>query len=155
MRQTYREEEKIEGKPPHISLTLSFTIRWLQRLTSDSHSSQWYRTLHSFTYIVSLFHSNSSTYETSYSYFTNVAVFLYQPEDIIMATMSPKRPIASAKIRIRIIPTKSLGWMAFMRTPTSPTTPIAKPEAYTINKILIKIGILSYQAWKTAAYTSC
>lgn len=58
----------------------------------------------------------------------------------MMATMSPKRPMASAKIRIRIMPTKSLGWMAFMRTPTSPTTPIAKPEAYKINKILIRDG---------------
>ena len=47
-----------------------------------------------------------------------------------MATMRPKRPIASAKMRIRIMPTNSLGSIAFMRTPMSPTTPIAKPEAY-------------------------
>jgi hypothetical protein len=58
---------------------------------------------------------------------------------MMMATIKPKRPIASAKMRIRIIPTKSLGWIAFMRTPTSPTTPMAKPEAYRmINKILKK-----------------
>ena len=50
--------------------------------------------------------------------------------DMMMATMSPKRPIASAKIKIRIIPTNSLGSIAFILTPTSPTTPIAKPEAY-------------------------
>ena len=69
----------------------------------------------------------------------------------MMATIRPKRPIASAKMRIRIIPTKSFGWMAFMRTPTSPTTPMAKPEAYRIiNKILKK----NYQARKTAADTS-
>ena len=50
--------------------------------------------------------------------------------DRIIATIRPKSPMASAKIRIRIIPTNSLGSIAFMRTPTSPTTPIAKPDAY-------------------------
>ena len=59
------------------------------------------------------------------------------PLDIMMATMRPKRPMASAKIKIRIIPTKSFGSIAFILTPTSPTTPIAKPEAYIINKIII------------------
>ena len=44
--------------------------------------------------------------------------------------IKPYSPIASAKIRIRIIPTKSLGSCAFPLTPASPTIPIAYPDAY-------------------------
>ena len=42
------------------------------------------------------------------------------------ATISPYRPNTSAKIRIKIMPTKSLGCWAVPRTPASPTIPIAK-----------------------------
>ena len=38
--------------------------------------------------------------------------------------------MASAKIRIKIIPTNSFGSWAFPRTPASPTIPIAYPEDY-------------------------
>jgi hypothetical protein len=38
-------------------------------------------------------------------------------------------PRTSAKMRIRIIPTKSLGCWAVPRTPASPTIPMAKPAA--------------------------
>ncbi len=51
-------------------------------------------------------------------------------EDMIIAMISPYRPRASAKMRMRIIPTNILGSTAFALTPASPTTPIAKPAAY-------------------------
>ena len=44
-----------------------------------------------------------------------------------MATMRPYRPKASAKMRIRIIPTKICSYWAFALTPASPTIPIARP----------------------------
>ena len=43
--------------------------------------------------------------------------------------MSPYRPSTSAKMRMRIIPTKRRGCWAVPRTPASPTIPIAKPAA--------------------------
>jgi len=46
-----------------------------------------------------------------------------------MATMSPYKPIASAKMRMRIIPTKIPSVWAKALTPASPATPIAKPAA--------------------------
>lgn len=46
-----------------------------------------------------------------------------------MATIRPYRPKTSAKMRIRIIPTNSLGCWAVPRTPASPTIPMAKPAA--------------------------
>jgi hypothetical protein len=49
--------------------------------------------------------------------------------DRIRATINPYRPKTSAKIRMRIIPTNSLGCCAVPRTPASPTIPIAKPAA--------------------------
>ena len=45
------------------------------------------------------------------------------------ATMSPYRPSASPKMRIRIIPTNMRSYCALALTPASPTTPIAKPAA--------------------------
>ena len=53
-----------------------------------------------------------------------------------MATISPNNPIASAKMRIKIIPTNIFGSIAFALTPISPTTPIANPDAYNVNKII-------------------
>ncbi len=47
----------------------------------------------------------------------------------MIATMSPYSPRASAKIRIRIIPTNIFPSTALALTPQSPTTPIAKPAA--------------------------
>ena len=47
----------------------------------------------------------------------------------IKATISPYRPSTSAKIKIRIMPTKSRGCCAVPRTPASPTTPMANPAA--------------------------
>lgn len=47
----------------------------------------------------------------------------------IRATISPYNPRTSAKMRIRIIPTKSLGCCAVPLTPASPTIPIANPAA--------------------------
>lgn len=47
----------------------------------------------------------------------------------IRATISPYNPSTSAKIRIRIIPTNSLGCCAVPLTPASPTMPIANPAA--------------------------
>lgn len=46
--------------------------------------------------------------------------------------MRPYRPRASAKIRIKIIPTNILDSIAFALTPESPTMPIASPAAYVI-----------------------
>lgn len=48
---------------------------------------------------------------------------------MIMATIRPYNPIASAKIRIRIIPTKIPSVWAKALTPASPATPIARPAA--------------------------
>jgi len=45
------------------------------------------------------------------------------------ATIKPYNPSTSAKIRIRIMPTKSRGCCAVPLTPASPTTPMAKPAA--------------------------
>ena len=42
----------------------------------------------------------------------------------------PYRPRASAKMRIKIIPTNIFGSTAFALTPESPTIPIARPAAY-------------------------
>lgn len=46
-----------------------------------------------------------------------------------MATIRPYRPNTSAKMRIKIIPTKRRGCCAVPLTPASPTIPIAKPAA--------------------------
>ena len=45
------------------------------------------------------------------------------------ATIRPYNPSTSAKIRIRIMPTKRRGCCAVPLTPASPTTPMAKPAA--------------------------
>lgn len=50
-----------------------------------------------------------------------------------MATIKPYKPNTSAKIKIKIIPTKSRGCWAVPRTPASPTIPIAKPAANPLN----------------------
>ena len=52
------------------------------------------------------------------------------------ATMRPYRPRTSAKIRIRIMPTKSRGCWAVPRTPASPTMPMAKPAARPLRPTL-------------------
>ena len=44
--------------------------------------------------------------------------------------MSPNKPRASAKIRIKSMPTKILSWEAMLLAAWSPTTPIAHPAAY-------------------------
>lgn len=51
----------------------------------------------------------------------------------IIAMISPYSPIASPKIKIKIIPTKILGSWAFALTPASPTIPIAIPAARELN----------------------
>merc|ERR1719465_338567 len=43
--------------------------------------------------------------------------------------MRPYRPRASAKIKMRIMPTKRRGCWALARTPASPTMPMARPAA--------------------------
>ena len=48
---------------------------------------------------------------------------------IMMATIKPYKPIASAKIIIKIIPTKIPSVWAYALTPASPATPIASPAA--------------------------
>ena len=48
---------------------------------------------------------------------------------MIMATIRPYNPIASAKMRIRIIPTKIPSVWAYALTPASPATPMANPAA--------------------------
>ena len=53
--------------------------------------------------------------------------------DSMMAIIMPYSPIASAKMRIKIIPTKILPSIAFIRTPTSPTMPMASPAANELN----------------------
>ena len=44
--------------------------------------------------------------------------------------IKPYSPRASAKIKIRIIPTKIASYWALALTPASPTIPIARPAAY-------------------------
>ncbi len=65
-----------------------------------------------------------------------------------MATIRPYRPKASAKMRIRIIPTKICSCWALALTPASPTIPIARPAAY--GKVSKK---KSYERGETAAKT--
>ena len=48
----------------------------------------------------------------------------------MIAIIIPYKPKASAKMRIRIIPTKIASCCAFALTPASPTIPIASPAAY-------------------------
>ena len=55
-----------------------------------------------------------------------------------MAIIIPYRPNASAKMRIKIIPTNTASCWAFALTPASPTIPIASPAAYTLDKNLLK-----------------
>ena len=50
-------------------------------------------------------------------------------EDRMMPTIRPYSARASAKIKIKIIPTNNLGCWAFALTPASPTIPIAIPAA--------------------------
>ena len=52
---------------------------------------------------------------------------------MIIAMMRPYNPIASAKIRVRIIPTKTPSVWAYALTPASPAIPIAKPDASAEN----------------------
>ena len=47
----------------------------------------------------------------------------------ISATISPYNPKASAKMSIKIIPTKIFSYWAFALTPASPTIPMAMPAA--------------------------
>ena len=49
--------------------------------------------------------------------------------------MRPYRPNASAKIRMRIMPTKSFSCCPIARTPASPTIPIAMPAARPLQYI--------------------
>jgi hypothetical protein len=60
-----------------------------------------------------------------------VIIIVYHPDvcDKINDTIKPYKARASAKIRIKISPTKSLSYYAFPLTPTSPTIPIATPAA--------------------------
>merc|ERR1712086_1189555 len=44
-------------------------------------------------------------------------------------TMRPYKPKASAKMRMRIMPTKRRGCCALALTPASPTMPMARPAA--------------------------
>ena len=74
---------------------------------------------------MSLFRHTPSSYTLLFDFF-----LLGLHADRIIATINPNKPIASAKIKMRIMPTNSFGSTAFMRTPISPTTPIAKPAAY-------------------------
>ena len=48
--------------------------------------------------------------------------------------MSPYSPIASANIKIKIIPTNIAGCRAFDLTPESPAIPIAYPAAFILVK---------------------
>jgi hypothetical protein len=56
-------------------------------------------------------------------------------------TINPYNPNASAKIKIRIIPTNILSSYAFALTPASPTTPIAKPAATQLKPQAIPAAI--------------
>ena len=56
-------------------------------------------------------------------------IILFNHWDNIKATINPYNPRASAKIKIRIIPTKILSYYALALTPASPTIPIASPAA--------------------------
>jgi hypothetical protein len=57
-----------------------------------------------------------------------------------MAIISPYSPIASPKIKIRIIPTKIRGSRAFALTPASPTIPIARPAPNDENPTQIPLA---------------
>lgn len=52
------------------------------------------------------------------------------------ARIKPYNPRTSAKMRIRIMPTKIRASLQYARTPASPTTPIAYPAARPLNPTL-------------------
>ena len=57
-------------------------------------------------------------------------LLIWLTQDITMIeTINPYRPIASEKINTRTMPTKMSSVYANARTPASPATPIASPEA--------------------------
>jgi hypothetical protein len=55
-----------------------------------------------------------------------------------MAMIMPYNPRASAKIKIKIIPTKIASCYALALTPASPTIPIANPAALRSREITYK-----------------
>lgn len=55
--------------------------------------------------------------------------------EITRATISPNKATASAKMSIKIIPTKSLSCWALALTPASPTIPMAKPAPCFIEPV--------------------
>ncbi|ETO21383.1 hypothetical protein RFI_15821 [Reticulomyxa filosa] len=60
----------------------------------------------------------------------------YLAWDKTMATIRPYKPKASAKIKIKIIPTNNAGCCPFALTPASPTMPIAMPAPKADNPTL-------------------
>ena len=64
----------------------------------------------------------------------------------MIAIIIPYKPRASAKMRIKIIPTKICSYCALALTPASPTIPIARPAACEKFK-----RIVTYERGKTAA----
>ena len=87
-----------------------------------------------FSYIVvTVIESAIQVHGAPLPFVANVQGFAYLQETswvplefISRATINPYRPKTSAKMRINIMPTKSLGCWAVPRTPASPTMPIAK-----------------------------
>jgi hypothetical protein len=63
-------------------------------------------------------------------------------------------PKTSAKMRIRIMPTKSLGCCAVPRTPASPTIPIANLSHQYIHCFLVPRYLPSGKTRKTDTETS-
>jgi len=82
---------------------------------------------------ISLLKYNLNVYIILFKVINLFNFLLYQDDDKINAVISPNNPIASAKINIRIKPTKTLPSNAFALTPASPTIPIANPDAKLLN----------------------
>ena len=72
---------------------------------------------------------NDRYYLIFFFFFCNLIVIINHAYDRINETMSPYNPRASAKIKIKMSPTKTLSSCALAFTPASPTIPIANPAA--------------------------
>merc|ERR1719231_1990870 len=111
----------------HSELYSSFTIQnWLKFCELEVEDRQLFLCLH-----CSSPNKRPLNYQASHWLYAEQRPEPFSPavEATTRPTMRPYNPRASAKIKIKIMPTKRRDCCAFARTPASPTIPIAKPAA--------------------------
>ncbi len=129
---------QITDTPSHKFLTPAFVIYSIT-LMSSTHSDCFCISWEAETLCCKLLPFQVESRTDDWGFFSGLgktkcaSVYLV---DKIRATISPYRPNTSAKIRMRIMPTNSLGCCAVPRTPASPTMPIAYPAASPLKPTL-------------------